>query len=609
MANLFRKTRYNLTASNFIKRSGQSYIVINNEFFGVQAAGNVYNDALIISSHHLASSLSDVIMNSAVTLSYDAVVSLQNLADMAGVVLVSSDHAVSNQNNSVLDANASLNSDFAVSVLAKVDFLNTIVLSQDVAVFNQVDAVINSAISLMQDLTFLSQNTLDQSVSVLFVQDSTMPVLIAIDIKQSVSLNSENNISGFNNIVSDNTASLGVGVAYENTAGLDFLNTVALVSDNNFQPGSNLSIISQVNLSNDVNTEIGSVLEATALVNLATELQTSSTASLNLDTVLNLITDFQFYSENQNDATGIVNLQSDNEILGNGILEANASADLEICNSINSIGNINFDKSIMLESSGESDSETVLLLSGVISLSGDGIASLVGFIHINSTVLLDSDSKVNTALSVSMDEDMSLETSSSMMDNAFEDYLNTIVLLTENDIEFTYEKFSDVVIQLFGLTQVSVSNHAALLSQIELMMNNQVLFDSFQEIYSNVVLGSNAEMLVSSEVFKIINELFSLRLDAQSIFEVSKLFSDGVSLSTKSFIEFLSEVIAVDYSNNEILQENSLITNTLIVKSIINSFLLKNIVMSKISVLSLITDAIEFDSEITNTINLKSKIK
>ena len=141
-------------------------------------------------------------------------------------------------------------------------------------------------------------------------------------------------------------------------------------------------------------------------------------------------------------------------------------------------------------------------------------------------------------------------------------------------------------------------------------MNNQVLFDAFYEIYSNTVLASEAEMLVGSEVLKIINELFSLNLDSQTMFEVEKLLNDGILLSVTAFVEFIIEVVTVDYSQNEIIQLNSLITNNLLFKSMITVLLLKNtVITSQISTSSFIINAIEFDSEITNTINLKSKIK
>ena len=280
------------------------------------------------------------------------------------------------------------------------------------------------------------------------------------------------------------------------------------------------------------------------------------------------------------------------------------SLNLDVVNEL--ADNLDFLNALAIDSVGEVASEPTVSLSAIISLSSDGVASISSFVNINLVALLDSDSELNNAVLVSMNGDMSLQTSSSMLDNAVEDYLKNIVLLTDNSVEFTYEAFSNVVIQLFALSQVSVSNHASLLSQIALMMNNQVLFDAFYEIYSNTVLASEAEMLVGSEVLKIINELFSLNLDSQTIFEVEKLLNDGILLSVTAFVEFIIEVVAADYSQNEIIQLNSLITNNLLFKSMITVLLLKNtVITSQISTSSFIINAIEFDSEITNTINLK----
>ena len=284
------------------------------------------------------------------------------------------------------------------------------------------------------------------------------------------------------------------------------------------------------------------------------------------------------------------------------------SLNLDVVNEL--ADNLDFLNALAIESVGEIASELTVSLSAIISLSSDGVASISSFVNINLVALLDSDSELNNAVLVSMNGDMSLQTSSSMMDNVGEDYLKNIVLLTGNNVEFTYESFSDVVIQLFALSQVSISNHASLLSQIALMMNNQVLFDAFYEIYSNTVLASEAEMVVGSEVLKIINELFSLNLDSQTMFEVEKLLNDGILLSVTALVEFIIEVVAADYSQNEIIQLNSLITNNLLFKSMITVLLLKNtVITSQISTSSFIINVIEFDSEITNTINLKLKIK
>ena len=284
------------------------------------------------------------------------------------------------------------------------------------------------------------------------------------------------------------------------------------------------------------------------------------------------------------------------------------SLNLDVVNELTD--NLDFLNALTIDSVGEIATEPSVSLSAIISLSSDGVASISSFVNINLVALLDSDSELNNAVLVSMNGDMSLQTSSSMLDNAGGDYLKNIVLLTDNNVEFTYEAFSDVVIQLFALSQVSISNHASLLSQIALMMNNQVLFDAFYEIYSNTVLASEAEMLVGSEVLKIINELFSLNLDSQTMFEVEKLLNDGILLSVTAFVEFIIEVVTVDYSQNEIIQLNSLITNNLLFKSMITVLLLKNtVITSQISTSSFIINTIEFNSEITNTINLKSKIK
>ena len=431
--------------------SSPASVVLNNEFFTVQqSSGTIYDDVLTLSSSHLASTLSDASVNASVVLIQDAVVSNQNLLDIAGVVILSSDHAVSNQNNVFIGVNASLNSDFVVGFLTKVDNFNAIDLSQNTTIYNSKSLALNEFVALSFASSMLLLNTVE----------------------------------------SNNSISLNLDVVNELTDNLDFLN------------------------------------------------------ALTIDSV------------------------------------------------------------------GEIASEPTVSLSAIISLSSDGVASISSFVNINLVALLDSDSELNNAVLVSMNGDMSLQTSSSMLDNAVEDYLKNIVLLTDNNVEFTHEAFSDVVIQLFALSQVSISNHASLLSQIALMMNNQVLFDAFYEIYSNTVLASEAEMLVGSEVLKIINELFSLNLDSQTMFEVEKLLNDGILLSVTAFVEFIIEVVAADYSQNEIIQLNSLITNNLLFKSMITVLLLKNtVITSQISTSSFIINAIEFDSEITNTINLKSKIK
>ena len=427
--------------------SSPASVVLNNEFFTVQqSSGTIYDDVLTLSSSHLASTLSDASVNASIVLIQDAVVSNQNLLDIAGVVILSSDHAVSNQNNLFIGVNASLNSDFVVGFLTKVDIFHAIDLSQNTTISNSKSLALNEFVALSFASSVLLLNTVE----------------------------------------SNNSISLNLDVVNELTDNLDFLN------------------------------------------------------ALTIDSV------------------------------------------------------------------GEIASEPTVSLSAIISLSSDGVASISSFVNINLVALLDSDSELNNAALVSMNGDMSLQTSSSMLDNAVEDYLKNIVLLTDNSVEFTYEAFSNVVIQLFALSQVSVSNHASLLSQIALMMNNQVLFDAFYEIYSNTVLASEAEMLVGSEVLKIINELFSLNLDSQTIFEVEKLLNDGILLSVTAFVEFIIEVVAADYSQNEIIQLNSLITNNLLFKSMITVLLLKNtVITSQISTSSFIINAIEFDSEITNTINLK----
>ena len=431
--------------------SSPASVVLNNEFFTVQqSSGTIYDDVLTLSSSHLASTLSDASVNASVVLIQDAVVSNQNLLDIAGVVILSSDHAVSNQNNVLIGVNASLNSDFGVGFLTKVDIFHAIDLSQNTTISNSKSLALNEFVALSFANSMLLLNTVE----------------------------------------SNNSISLNLDVVNELTDNLDFLN------------------------------------------------------ALTIDSV------------------------------------------------------------------GEIASEPTVSLSTIISLSSDGVASISSFVNINLVALLDSDSELNNAVLVSMNGDMSLQTSSSMLDNAVEDYLKNIVLLTDNNVEFTHEAFSDVVIQLFALSQVSISNHASLLSQIALMMNNQVLFDAFYEIYSNTVLASEAEMLVGSEVLKIINELFSLNLDSQTMFEVEKLLNDGILLSVTAFVEFIIEVVAADYSQNEIIQLNSLITNNLLFKSMITVLLLKNtVITSQLSTSSFIINAIEFDSEITNTINLKSKIK
>ena len=431
--------------------SSPASVVLNNEFFTVQqSSGTIYDAVLTLSSSHLASTLSDASVNASVVLIQDAVISNQNLLDIAGVVILSSDHAVSNQNNVLIGVNASLNSDFGVGFLTKVDIFHAIDLSQNATIFNSK----------------------------------------SLNLNEFVALSFANSMLLLNTVESNNSISLNLDVVNELTDNLDFLN------------------------------------------------------ALTIDSV------------------------------------------------------------------GEVASEPTVSLSAIISLSSDGVASISSFVNINLVALLDSDSELNNAVLVSMNGDMSLQTSSSMLDNAGEDYLKNIVLLTDNNVEFTHEAFSDVVIQLFALSQVSISNHASLLSQIALMMNNQVLFDAFYEIYSNTVLASEAEMLVGSEVLKIINELFSLNLDSQTMFEVEKLLNDGILLSVTAFVEFIIEVVTVDYSQNEIIQLNSLITNNLLFKSMITVLLLKNtVITSQLSTSSFIINTIEFDSEITNTINLKSKIK
>ena len=80
--------------------SSPASVVLINDFFTVQQSiGTIYDDVLTISSSHLASTLSNASVSASVVLIQDAIVSMQNLSNMVGVILLSSDHAVSNQNN------------------------------------------------------------------------------------------------------------------------------------------------------------------------------------------------------------------------------------------------------------------------------------------------------------------------------------------------------------------------------------------------------------------------------------------------------------------------------------------------------------------------------
>lgn len=391
------------------------------------------------------------------------------------------------------------------------------------------------------------------------------------DLQANTSIDSINQFSNSNNLISEVSATISQESNMSNIGGLDFNNVITLYSDNNVTPVSDLTINQNTSISIDAQiSEVGNI-DVPVSTTLSSVNQLSSLLSLILETNATISSDHSISKSGNVDMVPTVAITQDSQISSGTNLDAQNNIGLQTDN-------------------------------GII-----GASSLI----INSIAVLQSDSAIVNSNNVSMSEALNFTTDSSLLDNNIGSLVNDIVYLIDGQVSFTYDEFSTMVVDLVSISQMSIEESVTKLAQMQLQLNNDILFGLVMEIYNQISIVSDAGLITVAEVISIINSVLNLGASADSIYSCVQIFNeDYVDLRINTIINFIADLNRTDFSNNEILALKSLITSSFILKSSICDVLLNKslLVEKQIFQNSLITSEINIKSTITNNININSKI-
>lgn len=512
-----------------------------------------YNESISLSSANSISAFFDAILVASITLSSDNLIVNTSIADLLAVANVSSVNQMSAINNLISDVSASLSSANTLSSTGGLDFSNVITLSSENAIVPLLELILNQSASLGIDTQVSDTANMDTVSSTLLSSDSSIAQTGIAQIMALISLSSDNTL------VSATT--------------LDINMNLSLVTDSQIVTTnvSDLIALASVSSSADVLTIGALISEAITSLNLDSITSTGNNISLN----------------------GSLVLSSDNAIVVSTLLDAAIEVSLTMLTDtqIIPIANINAVASALLQS--------------------DNLVSVLNTIDMNSSIEIQSQNILSNATTVDFLAQLSLQTDSSIADNNLTSYMQNIALLTSNNIAFTYDEFSTMVVDLVSISQMSIEESVTKLAQMQLQLNNDVLFGLVIEIYNQISIVSNAGLVTVAEVISIINSVLNLGASADSIYSCVQIFNyDYVDLRINAIINFIADLNRTDFSNNEILALKSLITSSFILKSSICDVLLnKSLLVEKLIFQnSLITSEIYIKSTITNSININSKI-
>lgn len=336
--------------------------------------------------------------------------------------------------------------------------------------------------------------------SITLSSDNTVVNTSIADLLAVANVSSVNQMSAINNLISEVSATISQDSTISNIGGLDFNNTITLSSDN-------------------------------AIVPLL-ELILNQSTSLGIDTQI---------SKNSNlDGVANVLLLSDNMIIPVPDLIINQNTAISIDTQISEIGNIDMVPTTTISQDSQIASVTNLDAQNNIGLQTDNVFVGASSLIINSIAILQSDSVIVNSNNVSMSEALNFTTDSSLLDNNISSLVNDIVYLIDGQVSFTYDGFAEIVAQLIALSQLNISNTADILSQIELQIDNQVVFDLFMEAYS--IINLSGETATTFDIVSVINTVFDLNISSDILIEIASVINNNVTFSISTGIEAIDEL-------------------------------------------------------------------
>ena len=366
-------------------------------------------------------------------------------------------------------------------------------------------------------------------------------------------------------------------------------------------------------------------------VSLSSTHQTDASLLLVLNSTISLSIDGDIVSTSIADIMAVADINSDSQTEAINNLISDVSAVLSLNSTTTTTAGSEFDNAIILAS----DNAIVPLLSLVIdssltlsqnsqttaisaldaqnniALQTDNSVSETAILNINTVATLQSDNSLTGSNTALMSEALSFQTDSTLLDNNFAAYLNNVALLTDGQIAFTYDEFGALVVDLVTLSQMTISEQADKLAQMQLAINNDLIFASVMEIYGQMTLAAEIGLLTVANIISFVDTFFDLNVSSELLTECAMLFEDNsIYLNSNAMLDFIGELNNVDYSDNEVVQLLSTITNTLLLKSLICSKLLSSSgSVNSINSASVITGKVQAKSTITNSIIANSKIK
>lgn len=360
------------------------------------------------------------------------------------------------------------------------------------------------------------------------------------DLLAVANVSSVNQMTAINNLISEVSTTISQDSTISNVGGLDFNNVITLSSDNAIVPLLELVLNQSTSLGIDTQISENSNLDGVANVLLLSDNVIIPVTDLTINQNTSISIDAQVSEVGNIDVPVSTTLSSVNQLssLLSLILETNATISSD--HSISKSGNVDMVPTIAITQDSQISSATNLDAQNNIGLQTDngiiGASSLI----INSIAVLQSDSAIVNSNNVSMSEALNFTTDSSLLDNNIGSLVNDIVYLIDGQVSFTYDGFAEIVAQLIALSQLNISNTADILSQIELQIDNQVVFDLFMEAYS--IINLSGETATTFDIISVINTVFDLNISSDILVEIASVINNNVTFSINAGIEAVDEL-------------------------------------------------------------------
>lgn len=371
-------------------------------------------------------------------------------------------------------------------------------------------------------------------------------------------------------------------------SGAVYNESVAVSSSHTIIENSDIIIQSAVVLTSDHLFALQNALDQLGLISLATDATVSNQNTALIEVLANLSVDHAVVVLGGSDYNNAIVLSQDVAVANqmNALINASValSQDLTISNqnTIDAVG------VVILSQDVAAGVINIAGINGAIILSSDNAIANQTAVLLNGALNLSADGVFSNANNVVMSEQLNLQTESDLSDAYLSDYLKTIAYLTDNNIEITYDLFSELLMQLVAMSQLSFEYSKEILVAVEMQLDNQLLFDLFLDAYNEIIFTSEAGIMTVADVLSIINVTFGLDLNAEIIVSAAKLFDGDIIINAAAIVSFIGEVM--DYSQNEILLFPSKITTNILLKSMICNLFFEK-------------------SKITNELKTNSKIK